>query len=145
MADRHKRETITAATCRTCGVCCVSLTDQESYADVTAEDERRLGKRFVRLNVLRTSAIDRFASSIDGARLPDGAIKTAWKKQATGVLKGFNACVCVALRGSLLSRVSCSVYERRPDVCSRAVIPGDKTCRDARRMFLRLAEEDDRG
>jgi len=46
------RETITKKTCLSCGACCVSLREQVAYCDVTREDEKRLGKKFVRLNVL---------------------------------------------------------------------------------------------
>ena len=75
------------------------------------------------------------AHAIDGNRIPDGAIKTVWTKQKTGPLKGIEICACAALRGSVMQRVSCSVYEDRPRVCRVAVVPGDKACRQAREMF----------
>jgi Fe-S-cluster containining protein len=113
------REIITAATCRSCGACCWSMVDQEYYADVTPEDVERLPKRFVKLHVVQS----------------EEAIATKWQKQAAGPFKGVSACVCAALRGSLMHRVSCSVYENRPRSCRNALQPGDRSCRETRRMF----------
>ena len=93
------REKITAATCRSCGICCVSLTDSEVYCDVTVEDMKRLSKGFVKKNVVLPRAIDRLAHLIDGNYIPDGAIKTVWSAQKAGPLKGTEVCACVALRG----------------------------------------------
>jgi Fe-S-cluster containining protein len=115
---------LTSEDCRKCGVCCVSLTEHPEYADVTEKDKARLGQRFVRLNVLQD------------------AIKTEWKTQRTGPFKGVQACSCVALRGSLMSRVSCSVYKVRPEVCKKAVKPGDRTCLRVRQMFRDLIERE---
>lgn len=110
--------------CRGCGACCVSLTDSDVYADVTPKDEERLGKKFVRLNVV------------------DGAIKTRWLRQRSGPFKGVEACSCVALRGSLFHKVYCAVYANRPTVCRKAVNPGDRTCRQARRLFRDCIESE---
>jgi Fe-S-cluster containining protein len=135
------KETITAATCRSCGICCVSLTGSEVYCDVTVEDMKRLSKRFVKNNVHQTSLFDRVAHAIDGNHVPDGAIKTVWVKQKTGPLKGTEVCACAALRGSVMRRVSCSIYEVRPRTCRTAVVPGDKACRQVRGLFQRLLDE----
>jgi Fe-S-cluster containining protein len=131
----NAKEKITAATCRTCGICCVSLTESDVYCDVTVEDMKRLSKGFVQQFVVRTRLVDRLGHALDGNGVPDGAIKTSWTKQKTGPLKGIEVCACSALRGSVMSRVSCSVYEDRPRVCRVAVVPGDKACRQARTMF----------
>lgn len=80
---------LTSKDCLTCGICCVSLVDQEDYCNVTEQDKARLGKRFVRLNVVQPSG---------------DAIKTQWRVQRSGPLKGVEACTCVALRGSLGKR-----------------------------------------
>jgi hypothetical protein len=132
------REEITAATCRSCGVCCVSLDEADCYCDVTVDDMERLGDAFVRRHVMLARPFDLLASAIDGGRFPPGVIKTAWKAQKTGPLKGCSACVCVALRGSLMHQTSCAVYAKRPEVCRKAVKPGDVTCRRVRRMFRDL-------
>ena len=136
-----KKETITAKTCLSCGACCVSYHDQEVFCDVTPTDEERLGRTFVRLNVLRPRIIDTLGAAIDGRHLPYGAIKTKWRKMRTGPLKGYEVCGCVALQGTVLEKVSCKVYEKRPDACRNAVKPGDKTCRQIRRMVLEKLEE----
>ena len=130
------REVITSETCRSCGACCWSSVDQPRYADVTAEDVERLPKRFVRLHVIQSRPFDRLAAALDGQHVPDGAIATKWETQRSGPFKGIDVCVCVALRGSLMHRVSCSVYEKRPRVCRDAVKPGDKACRAYRALFL---------
>lgn len=134
------KEKITPATCRSCGICCVSLTSNEVYCDVTVEDMKRLSKGFVKKNVLRPRLFDQLALALDGNRIPDGAIKTVWTKQKAGPLKGVEVCACAALRGSVMQNVSCAVYENRPHVCRVAVVPGDKACRDVRSLFQAMLE-----
>lgn len=138
-----KPEKVTAKDCLTCGVCCVSLEDQEAFCDVLPEDEARLGKAFVQRHVHRFRLLDLANSLLMGGGLPPGAIKTKWTKQRSGPLKGSEVLVCVALRGSVLHRVRCSVYERRPHACREAVKPGDKTCLWLRREFRRLTGVED--
>lgn len=135
------KEKITADTCRSCGICCVSLTESEVYCDVTVEDMKRLSKGFVRKNVVRPRLFDRLAHAIDGNYIPDGALKTVWNEQKAGPLKGVEVCACVALRGSVMHKVSCSIYEQRPRACRIAVVPGDKACRQVREQFQRLLDE----
>ncbi len=108
---------LTSADCRKCGICCTSLTYEDTYVNLTPKDEENLGKRFVRLNVIKSE------------------IRTRPTINKTGPLKGVEDCRCIALRGSLARQVSCSVYERRPDVCRKALRPGDKQCHEVRRMF----------
>ena len=141
--SRSGREVVTAETCRACGVCCVSMRDQEVYCDVTVEDERRLGKRFVRLNVLRPRPVDLLANALGGTMIPQGAIKTAWRQQESGPLKGTEVCACVALRGTVLKKTSCAVYDNRPKACREAVKPGDHNCRALRQMIRDAIERDE--
>ena len=135
------KEQITAADCRKCGACCVAPYQQDTYCDVTAEDVKRLGKKFVRLNVLNSRPIDIFAAAIDGADFPSAAIKTKWREQKSGTLKGFELNMCIALQGSVMHRVSCSVYENRPRACRKAVMPGDRWCREIRRTFKEKVDD----
>lgn len=109
--------------------------EQDAFCDVTPKDVERLGKKFVRLNVLRSRPIDVLAAAIDGADYPSAAIKTKWREQRAGTIKGFRLNMCAALRGSVMHKVSCSVYDDRPHVCREAVKPGDRTCREIRRSF----------
>ena len=144
------KKVITAETCRTCGVCCVSLHDQESFADVDDTDLERLDPRWVWKNVIRGPVSVRvngrspdyawIRSLVYGDGL-EPAIRTEWRRQACGPFRGVEVCACVALRGSILSRVSCTIYGRRPKVCRTAVKPGDRTCREARRMYLEATAE----
>jgi Fe-S-cluster containining protein len=135
------KESITAADCRKCGACCVAPYEQDTFCDVTPEDEERLGKKFVRLNVLNSRAIDILAAAIDGANYPSAAIKTKWRESKVGTLKGYRFNTCIALRGSVMHKVSCDVYEDRPRACREAVKPGDRTCREIRRTFKSTIED----
>lgn len=121
--------------CQRCGVCCVSPHEQDSFCDVNDADIRRMGIRLARANVLVHSVFDQALSMIDGRSLPPGAIMTQWRRQRAGPFKGIDVCACVFLRGSLMNQVSCRIYDRRPRACHEAVKPGDRSCRELRRMF----------
>ncbi len=138
---KKRAEKLTSKDCRACGLCCISLHDQEAYCDITEEDEKRLGKKFVRLHVLHPRTLDTLAALIENRRALYAAIKTRWLEAQAGPFKGVSACACVALEGSLMHKVKCSIYEKRPRVCHDAVKPGDKNCLEIRRMFKALLEE----
>lgn len=110
--------------CRKCGICCTSLTWEDTYVNLTPTDEKRLGKHYVRLNVI------------------NGEIRTRPTVNKAGPLKGAEDCRCVSLRGSLGKQVSCAIYEKRPDICKKALKPGDRTCRQIRRLFNDMLERD---
>lgn len=131
--------------CRACGLCCVSLQDQPFFCDVTEEDMKRLGKRFVRLNVIYTDPFSQLLAAMEGRWYPIAAIKTKWRTQRRGPLQSTQACTCVALRGSLLKQVSCRVYERRPESCREAIQPGDEECLALRRATFEAIERDKSG
>lgn len=133
------KEIITAETCRSCGLCCVSPQDQDVYCDVDSEDIERLGRRWSRLHVELTGCFDWLAHALSGDRLPFGAIRTETREVRTGPLRGYRVCACVALKGSVMHRVGCTVYERRPQVCREAVHPGDRFCRQIRYRILEQA------
>lgn len=137
--SRRKKE---PPDCLSCGACCVALHDQEVFCDVDEEDVARLPKGWVKKNVMFSRPIDRAFAAMLGPPAPHGAIKTEWKKQRAGDLKGFELCSCVALKGSVMSSVKCSVYEKRPDTCRTAVVPGDRTCLDVRRLFKDAIERE---
>ncbi len=132
---RQAREEITAKTCLSCGACCVSLREQDSYCDVTPKDEERLGKKFVRLNVLHFRPFDSLIRTISGQEPAYGAIKTKWVEQKSGPFKGISTCQCAALEGTIFEKARCSVYDKRPAVCHTAVKPGDRWCRELRRLL----------
>jgi len=113
--------------CQTCGLCCESpYESQEAFADVTQEDCERLGAKWVKRNVVIPSAFDQLALG------HTAAIKTKWLKQRSGPRKGESALVCTALRGSLLKKVWCAVYEQRPAACREAIEPGNELCLNLR-------------
>lgn len=113
----------------------MSLLDQPAFCDVDENDLKRLDPKWVRKNVMFPSGFDALCNAIDGGQLPWGAIRTEWKKQRSGPAKGAEACVCVALRGSLMHRVKCSIYQKRPRACRVAVKPSDKACQQIRKLF----------
>ena len=130
-----------ALDCRACGVCCVCPQDQGYYCDVTPEDIERLSKKFVTENVAFTSPFDMMAMIIDGHRVMGGAIRTTWRTMRQGPFKGYEMNTCVALQGSVMHKVSCSIYKNRPDVCRIALKPGDKSCLDVRKAFRRTIKD----
>ena len=113
------KEEITNATCKTCGMCCVAPYEQPVFADVEARDKKRLGRTFVRLNVL------------------DDAIVTHRVSVNRGAYVGYEVTACVALAGDVGHEVRCGVYKNRPDVCRNAFEPGDRGCREVRADFQR--------
>lgn len=135
------REVITGETCLSCGACCIAPGVQPMFCDVTPEDEKRLskgrpGKKFVRLNVWHPSLLEQMTCrASDGGPLPHGALFTAPLRAKVGPFKGEEFNACVALQGSVLSAVRCSVYKDRPETCRTAMTPGDRNCRRLRRAL----------
>lgn len=102
--------------CTLCGACCVADYDCESYVNVNVDDFARLTERERRLLVREdglTYAGDVVLRSLS----------TKYDRRGN--------CRCKALRGTVGRRVSCSIYDRRPRVCSRFK-PGSKACLVAR-------------
>ena len=109
--------------CLTCGACCVAnVPEQDAYAETTWTDERKLGRAFVRLNIVRPT---RAAMTERGMEIPHGALRTVQRGGHT---------VCVALEGEVGVKVECSIYRTRPRVCRSACEPGDDVCRTHRRQ-----------
>jgi Fe-S-cluster containining protein len=122
--------------CRTCGLCCVAPAGQDRFCDVVSEDLTRLSPSFVRKHVRGTlGTSDTWELAMRFFFLNHRAVALATKEvtQRTGPRAGEKATVCVALRGSLCHRVSCSIYRNRPQVCREAVVPGDRVCRRLRK------------
>jgi len=128
-------EKITAEDCRRCGVCCVSLRAQDAYCDATLEDLKKLDPRWVKENVAFASLMSALGMAVDGGKMVLAAIRTKWAYQLRGPFADQSLCTCAALRGSVLHRVSCRIYERRPETC-RTLLPGDPACRQCRKAFL---------
>jgi Fe-S-cluster containining protein len=94
--------------CRACGACCTPEFPSPVYVGVVAADLARLTRRWRERHV----ATDGVLTRLDPA----------------------GHCVCVALRGTVGRRVSCGIYERRPDECRR-LEAGSRACRKARRQL----------
>jgi hypothetical protein len=96
-----------ALSCRTCGACCAPEVRLPFYVGLRAADLRRLTPAWRSRNTARGSLLTR--------------------------LDPVGRCVCVALRGTLGRRVSCTIYARRPGPCRR-LTEGSRACRKARRQ-----------
>ena len=120
----------------------MSMNDQEVFCDLVGDDFTKLDRRWIKKHVLFSSTFDQVLGVIGGQEVPVAAIRTKWSKQRRGPLRGLSACVCVALRGSLLHRTGCRIYARRPRACRVAIKPGDKACLGVRRLLLDLAERE---
>lgn len=136
-AERRKQ----VLDCRMCGACCVSIYDQPAFCDVTEADMKRMGMPLVRKQVMFASVVDSLAAALLGDQtFVEAAIRTKWKKMWVGPLKGIDVCACVFLRGSVLNRTSCAIYEKRPYTCRNAVKPGTRLCKDIRRLMMEEVE-----
>ncbi len=139
---KNKTPKLTSADCLKCGACCAPLYQQKVFCDVEPSDVKRMGTaRFKRL-AEEITPIARLTYEIAG--LPShlsGALKTKLISHSKGPLKDYTLCVCAALKGNLMHKVKCSIYEVRPNVCREACTPGSKGCLYARRR-IRTFEED---
>lgn len=100
-------KTLDETSCRSCGACCTPQRNDAVYVGVSASDVARFSRNFRNQSVAH------------------GAILTK--------LDSVGHCVCVALRGTVGKRVSCAIYERRPDECRRLAV-GSPECLAARRQ-----------
>ena len=135
------KEKITNKNCLSCGACCVAPHEQEVFCDLVDSDIRRLGEKWVWRHALTPNPITLFSCVIDGAPPPPLAIKSKYRTQRAGPFKTWAFCCCVALRGSVMHKVTCSVYEKRPRACRTAVKPGDRACREIRKALRERLEE----
>lgn len=114
--------------CLKCGVCCISLRDQDCLADVTGDDFKKLTAR-EKKKVLDFDGVQILMSG------HSGAIATRWRKVKHGPFRTYEVCACVFLTGDPLATCSCRIYDRRPRSCRMAINPGDRSCRELRRLW----------
>lgn len=114
--------------CLTCGLCCCAPAGQDAFCDVTADDLKKIDKKF-RLKVWKPSSFDRLAAALSSEELPFGALRTKILGPVTA---------CVALEGDVGKKVKCAIYRTRPETCKTAVVPGDRACRGIRRTNKEL-------
>jgi Fe-S-cluster containining protein len=113
--------------CKTCGACCWSPVDQEAWCDLTDKEAKAFSPQFRARNVVIYSFFHMIA---EGS--PDAALRTKWASVKSGPFKGDEVCVCCQLEGSLMHRVKCRIYDKRPHTCRASVRPGDKNCLEIR-------------
>jgi len=104
--------------CQTCGACCVSTWDSPTYVNLTDEDRSRLEAH------LSASTTRKYIGFEDEPRCDHPSLTTKENRQGH--------VVCVALRGSVGGRCSCSIYEIRPAAC-QAFRQRSLECREARK------------
>lgn len=117
--------------CQKCGACCCSISDQASFCDLTNDEVEAFSPQFRSRNVVYYGVFEQLTHAY-----PPAALRTKWMKHKAGRFKGCEVLVCCQLEGSVLHRVKCRIYDRRPGVCKQAVKPGDKNCRWIRRVML---------
>ena len=124
------RKAGTKIDCRSCGACCIakigrpeSAAQSSGWADCTVIDVARLSR------AVRTKLVS----------VTHGPVRTrAVAATPTRQTEGFGS-ICAFLRGTPGHRVSCRIYENRPEVC-RWFEPGSDDCRSARaRIGLQTA------
>jgi Fe-S-cluster containining protein len=124
--------------CVECGACCWSIQEQASFCDLTEAECDRFTPQFLSKNVEFFSIFDRFVSC---QKLPAAALRTKWLLNKSGPFKGVETLVCCQLDGSILQKVRCKIYEKRPGTCKRSVKPGDRTCRQIRNLLWNSLED----
>jgi len=101
--------------CVTCGACCVSTWDSETYVYVGDDDVRQLRLAYDE---------DEVARIVGGLDDPmEQGLKT--KVNCQGHV------TCIVLDGKVGERCSCSIYEHRPETCIDFK-PGGDCCKLAR-------------
>ena len=109
--------------CVACGACCVADYDEPGYAHVTTEDLIRFSRE----------EEDKFIHTESGART------VTWHYMKTARDRHGN-CRCSALSGDVGDRVTCTIYESRPNVC-RKFFAGGMACAAARKTVLGISEK----
>jgi Fe-S-cluster containining protein len=109
------RTEITGNDCRSCGACCIGGDEGDGWADCTTEDVMRMTRQ-ARAQLVPTS--------------PGWAHTDRW--YATPTVMTDTGGACAFLRGTPGKRVTCRIYETRPEVC-RDFRPGSRGCREKRR------------
>lgn len=117
------------------------MIDHDVFCDVTEKDIKRLGPTLTKKYVLEPDTVTRRLETIDGHIHDYSALATQWKTQRAGLFKGVACCACVFLQGSTMHRVSCRIYEKRPRACRMAMKPGDRACKELRRMVQRALND----
>jgi Fe-S-cluster containining protein len=99
--------------CTKCGACCVADYDSPDYVHLLDQDLERL------TDTEREQLV--YVEQTFGQ--PQSSMKTCYDAREN--------CRCIALKGVVGEQVSCSIYERRPNVC-RNFTAGDSICDYAR-------------
>jgi Fe-S-cluster containining protein len=101
--------------CLICGACCASPFVGEGYIQLDAHEEKRLGRIGLPVLVVISDPADRI-------------VMLGTKVNGQGLR------VCVALDGKVGKKVTCNIYEDRPDLC-RQFTAGSPECHQARRAL----------
>jgi Fe-S-cluster containining protein len=115
--------------CTDCGACCTPALNTDRFCDLSEEDLETFSPQFLETNAVFTSILE----SIMDPRMPPAALRTKPLEAKSGPCKGHSFTACAMLVGSPMHKVRCKIYEKRPQVCRQAVIPGTRGCRAIRR------------
>lgn len=129
--------------CTTCGLCCISLDDNEVYCNLEEEDIDRIPKRYKKY-IQPVSVFRQLVAQVNSGLVEDYPVTALATKEIiprSGPCKGVTLCVCALLQGTPLKKISCAIYKQRPKACHKAVVPGDKTCRWIRKQVQEALQE----
>jgi len=102
--------------CRRCGACCISNWDDGHYVGMSAREVKRL------TTWKQKHWIHYESDDVERKLFP--ALRTKTHRRQFHI-------VCIAFRGSVGGRCSCSIYDKRPRPCRR-FRPGSFECKEAR-------------
>lgn len=111
--------------CQTCGLCCIPVWGkQDVFCDLTEDDVRRLPTK---QHVVYPSPMEALAAAMTfDDTLPFALLKT----KRLG-----NTTPCVYLQGRPGEKVSCQIYEQRPQTCRESMTPGEPACLKLRTLL----------
>lgn len=123
--------------CTKCGICCVSVHEQECVCALTHEDLLKFPPRFIAKNVIEFSLLDQLAYNT-----PPAALRTKFSQTNKGFFAGFEFLVCCQLDGQVGHKVRCRIYKTRPAICRKVIKSGDLVCIGLREAYKKLFEQD---
>lgn len=138
--EKKAKKTRRVPVCTECGLCCVLYHDQDVFCDVDAADIAQIPKRYKR-HVRYMEPHEKLQLILEGYRNSEAALRTKTMRVRSGLLKGYDVCACVMLRGMPFKKVSCIIYPNRPKACRDAIKPGDKACRITRVALQRFLDK----
>lgn len=127
--------------CRECGACCLATIGLPDGTCDVEEDEIAQLPAELQKQLIYPEPYELMARTLSGRKSFYAVIPVKVSTAKSGPLKGIDCSTCVCLEGSVMDRVSCSIYEQRPKSCRVALMPGDPTCRKTRQLIENSLQE----